>query len=72
MKFTARQLAIIEAIDLFILKHKYSPTMRELADAVGIKSSSTIFDHLKNLQKRGVVHWDPSKPRTLTIVKRPI
>jgi len=69
MKLTVRHLAILFAIDTFVSEKGYPPTIRELAKVVGLNSSSTMHRHLERLRIGGKVNWDPSKPRTLTLVR---
>lgn len=47
----------------------YPPTVREIGDAVGLRSSSTVHAHLVQLQRSGEATNDPAKPRTIRIVK---
>lgn len=64
---SARQQIVLEAIKLFISKNHYPPTVREIAEIVGIKSSSTVAGYLERLRKRGFVTWEEGRPRTLKI-----
>src|SRR5699024_11681319 len=45
----------------------YPPTVREIAQAVNLASSSTVHGHLERLEKKGLVHRDPTKPRALEL-----
>jgi SOS-response transcriptional repressor LexA len=65
---TERQLAILEIIKQFTKERGFSPTLRELAEITGIKSSNGVEDHLKRLRKRGLVTWEKYKSRTLRVV----
>jgi len=62
---TERQQQILNAITSFINEKGYSPTVRELADMVGIKSSSTLYRHLQKLAKKGYITKERGKPRTI-------
>ncbi|WP_139904590.1 transcriptional repressor LexA [Clostridium thermarum] len=57
----------------FVKKHTeekgYPPAVREICDAVGLSSTSTVHGHLKRLEKKGLIKRDPSKPRALEIVE---
>jgi len=54
-----RQRALLEYIGQYMGKHGYSPTLSELADAMGVSSVATIHEHLQNLEKKGVIKkWD--------------
>jgi repressor LexA len=69
-KITTRQREVLMAILEFTSKHKYSPTIRELAEMVGLKSPSTIYAILRKLKMHGLISWEPSSPRTLRIINR--
>ncbi|ADQ06151.1 transcriptional repressor, LexA family [Caldicellulosiruptor hydrothermalis 108] len=62
---TERQQQILYAITSYINEKGYPPTVRELADMVGIKSSSTLHGHLKRLEKKGYITKEKGKPRTI-------
>jgi len=59
---------IINAIKEFMDLHKYSPTIRDICDITGIKSTSTVHKNLEILKKQGYVEWDSTLLRTLRIV----
>lgn len=62
-----RQQAIYEFIQKETLSKGYPPSVREIADAVGLSSPSTVHSHLNNLEKLGYIKRDPSKPRAIVI-----
>jgi len=62
---TERQARILEVIRDFTEQRGYPPSVREIGERVGLSSSSTVQSHLKSLEKRGLVHRDPTKPRAL-------
>jgi len=66
-RLSTRQKRILEAIHTFIEGNGYSPSVRELGDIVGLKSSSTVHGHLERMQKKGLIEWDPSFPRTIRL-----
>ncbi|WP_081412706.1 transcriptional regulator [Fictibacillus gelatini] len=70
-KLTKRQTAILEAIRNYIDQNHYAPTVREVGQAVGLTSSSTIMGHLERLRKKGFVTWEQGRPRTLRVIERP-
>lgn len=47
----------------------YPPSVREIGQAVALKSTSTVHGHLKRLEKKGLIYRDPTKPRALEIVE---
>ena len=62
---TERQSRILDVIRDFTEAHGYPPSVREIGERVGLSSSSTVQSHLKSLERRGLVHRDPTKPRAL-------
>lgn len=54
---TELQMEVLEAIKAFLRQHAMSPTVRDLAVAVGAKSTNCIFTKLKSLQKKGLIEW---------------
>jgi repressor LexA len=67
---TARQQQILEVVDAHLLRHGYPPTVREIGEAVGLTSSSTVHAHLANLERLGHLKRDPTKPRALGVIGR--
>jgi repressor LexA len=64
---TTRQRAILEFIDSNMRERGYPPSVREIADAVGLNSPATVHNHLATLQKLGYLRRDPTKPRALEV-----
>jgi len=64
-KTTPRQQAILDVIKEFNREHGYPPSVREIGERVGLSSSSTVQSHLRTLQRKGLIHRDPTKPRAL-------
>jgi repressor LexA len=67
---TARQQQILEVVDAHLVRHGYPPTVREIGEAVGLTSSSTVHAHLANLERLGHLRRDPTKPRALGVIGR--
>jgi repressor LexA len=67
-KLSARQASILEFIQQKLDERGYPPSVREIGEAVGLKSSSTVHAHLKQLEKKGYIHRDPTKPRAIEIM----
>ncbi len=63
---TERQARILDVIRSFTEERGYPPSVREIGERVGLSSSSTVQSHLRSLEKRGLIHRDPTKPRALT------
>lgn len=61
---------ILNNIKKYARYHKYAPTIREICDAIGIKSTSTIHRHLEVLRIHGDIEWEPTLPRTLRVIKK--
>lgn len=68
---TARQQRILEFIRSTVQERGYPPTVREIGEAVGLTSSSSVHAQLANLQKKGVLRRDPTKPRAIELADRP-
>jgi repressor LexA len=64
---TARQQRILEFIGETVRERGYPPTVREIGEAVGLTSSSSVHSQLANLQRKGLLHKDPTKPRAIQI-----
>ena len=67
-KISAKQQEILEYIKETILKKGYPPSVREICEAVSLKSTSSVHSHLETLEKNGYIRRDPTKPRTIEIV----
>jgi repressor LexA len=65
---TARQQEIWQFLVQYVDDHGYPPTVREIGDAVGLASPSTVHAHLANLERAGLIRRDPTKPRALELV----
>ena len=65
---TARQQEIWGFLVEYVDRHGYPPTVREIGEAVGLASPSTVHAHLANLERAGLLKRDPSKPRALDLV----
>ncbi len=69
-QLTAKQARIYEYILAFTEQNGYPPSVREIADAVGLKSPSTVHFHLKSLEEAGVITRGAGKTRAITAVRR--
>jgi repressor LexA len=67
---TARQQEIWGFLVDYVDRHGYPPTVREIGEAVGLASPSTVHAHLANLERAGLLRRDPTKPRALELVGR--
>jgi repressor LexA len=67
---TTRQQEIWQFLVEYVDEHGYPPTVREIGDAVGLASPSTVHAHLANLERAGWLRRDPTKPRAIEIVGR--
>jgi repressor LexA len=68
---TARQRQVLEFIDSEVRQRGYPPSVREIGEAVGLSSPSTVHAHLAALQDKGYLHRDPSKPRAIEVTLEP-
>ena len=66
-KITAKQKEILEYIKEQILERGYPPAVREICEAVHLKSTSSVHSHLETLEKNGYIRRDPTKPRAIEI-----
>ena len=66
-RLTAKQTEILEYIKEQILEKGYPPAVREICDAVNLKSTSSVHAHLATLEKYGYIRRDPTKPRAIEI-----
>jgi repressor LexA len=64
---TARQREILEVIEACMQERGYPPSVREIGEAVGLNSPSTVHNHLATLQKLGYLRRDPTKPRAMEV-----
>jgi repressor LexA len=62
---TARQQRILDFIADTVRRRGYPPTVREIGEAVGLTSSSSVHSQLANLERKGLLHRDPTKPRAI-------
>ncbi|MCD1257438.1 transcriptional repressor LexA [Paenibacillus athensensis] len=67
-KISQRQQAILEFIKNEVKDKGYPPSVREIGEAVGLASSSTVHGHLERLEKKGMIRRDPTKPRAIEIL----
>ena len=67
-KITPKQQEILEYIKSQILTRGFPPAVREICDAVHLKSTSSVHSHLETLEKNGYIHRDPTKPRAIEIL----
>ena len=63
-----KQEEILEYIKSQILERGFPPAVREICDAVNLKSTSSVHSHLETLEKNGYIHRDPTKPRAIEIL----
>lgn len=68
-ELTDKQKDILEFIQLEVDKKGYPPSVREICEAVGLHSTSTVHGHLQRLEKKGYIKRDQTKPRAIEIMK---
>lgn len=68
VKLSKRQHDILEFIKNEVRKKGYPPSVREIGEAVGLASSSTVHGHLARLESKGLIRRDPTKPRAIEIL----
>ncbi len=67
-KISAKQKEILEYIKSEIINRGYPPAVREICEAVKLKSTSSVHSHLETLEKNGFIRRDPTKPRAIEIM----
>ena len=67
-KISDKQKEILEFMKQEILNKGYPPTVRDICEAVNLKSTSSVHAHLETLEKNGYIHRDPTKPRAIEII----
>ena len=67
-KITDKQREILEYMKKEILNKGYPPTVRDICEAVNLKSTSSVHSHLETLEKNGYIRRDPTKPRAIEII----
>lgn len=68
LELSKNQAKILETIILKINKFGYPPSVREICEAVGLKSTSTVHSHLNKLEKLGYIKRNPAKPRAIEVL----
>ena len=66
-KITPKQQEILDFIKSEILNRGFPPSVRDICEAVHLKSTSSVHAHLESLEKNGYIHRDPTKPRAIEI-----
>ncbi len=66
-KITARQRQVLDFIELQMRERGYPPSVREIGEAIGLTSPSTVHSHLNTLQRLGYLRRDPTKPRAIEV-----
>ncbi len=67
-KITAKQREILDYMENCILTKGYPPSVREICEAVHLKSTSSVHSHLSTLEENGYIRRDPTKPRAIEIL----
>ena len=67
-KISRKQQEILDFIKSEILKKGYPPAVREICEAVNLKSTSSVHSHLATLEKNGYIRKDPTKPRAIEVI----
>ena len=67
-KFGSTQSSVYRFIHTFYQEYGFPPTVREICAALGLKSTSTVHTHLKNLAEKGLIRLNPTKQRSITII----
>lgn len=68
---TNRQQAILEFLSEFSRKRGFSPSLREIGEAVGLKNVSAVRGHVSALERKGYIQKEPDQPRSITVMRQP-
>ncbi len=66
---TERQMRVLRYVEEFQRAHGYAPTIREMCEALGIRSTNGITDHLAALERKGYIRRDQDKSRTIVVLR---
>lgn len=69
MELTKTQVIVLNAIKTFTEERGYSPSVRDLCEMCGLKSTSTVHSHLKSLERKGYLKKHENQPRSLVLVE---
>lgn len=69
-KATEKQLRVLNFVNEEIMKNGYAPTVREICEALNLKSTSTVHGYLARLEKKGLIQKNALKPRTIRVVNK--
>ena len=65
---SSREEQVLQIVRAGVARRGYPPSIREIGDAVGLRSTSSVAYHLKALEKKGYLHRDPGRPRTVELL----
>ena len=68
-KLSSKQRRILDYIRSEVKRRGYPPSVREIGDALGLSSSSTVHGHLRRLESKGFIRRDPTKPRAIEVLQ---
>jgi repressor LexA len=63
-----RRNDILKAINKYYENYGFSPTVREIAEMTGLKSTATVHRHLESLKEQGRISWNPTMPRAIKVL----
>lgn len=66
---TPRQRDVLDFVEAFIVKKRYNPTLRNIADGLGLKSLATVHKHLTNLQNKGFIKRGIAEARSIEVTE---
>lgn len=64
------QLNVLDTIEHLYKRKQYAPSIREIVAKSNLNSTSTVYQHMKNLHKAGYIGWEEGQPRTLKVLKK--
>jgi SOS-response transcriptional repressor LexA len=69
-KVKEKEDKVFRAVEKFFKKFGHSPSVKEVAKLAGIPSTSTTIEYLRRLKNKGLIDWEPQKPRTIVITQK--
>lgn len=70
-QLSVKQAAVLDYIRAYVAEHSYPPSVRDICAAVGLKSTSSVFSYINDLEKMGFLKKDPAHPRAIKLLGAP-
>jgi SOS-response transcriptional repressor LexA len=70
VKVKTKEDKVFEVVEKFHKKFGHSPSIKEVSKLAGIPSTSTTIEYLRRLKNKGLIDWEPKRPRTIVIIQK--